>query len=305
MKAILEDILLPVDLSGASLNALNTAVHMAGRHQARLHLLYVSDLMFYYPQVGELTAMQTMADDVLQKDGYVFEKLAGTIRAEHGVDCRFYSRSGNRSLAIRQWVQQHPVDLIILGMSVQTAGSSYLFDSLAYQLLQGTACHVLSVPAGKAIDGFQHIIYPVQSTGVPMCKVALAGQIAEKNQADVSVVSLVASSDADSSQTLRKLSARIRFRLSGRARSVSTGQVYTRNAAASLAAICQKELGDLVVIEGSTRRNLKEFFFGNFTQQMLRNGQAAVLCINPLQDSAPGHERQVRRPRYRGMTVAY
>ncbi|WP_342645384.1 universal stress protein [Mucilaginibacter sp. CSA2-8R] len=305
MKAILQDILIPIDLSDTSFNALNTAINMARRHQARLHLLYVSDIMFYYPKVGDLTAVQLMAAEVMEKDAYLLEKLTASIKAAHRVDCRLYTVTGNRNLMIKEWVQQNPVDLTILGLSPSATDASYLFDSLPYQLLQATNSHVLTVPADKSVDRFQHIIYPVQSTGTPMSKFPLTRQIAEKNNADVSVISLIERADADISSSLNRFSARVKFRLDGMARSVTTGQHYTHDRAASLASICRTEVADLVVIEADTQRNIKEYFFGNFTQKMLRNPDAAVLCINPSQRAGNTTSLLTDRVGKRRLQVAY
>ncbi len=283
MKTILKDVLIPVDLSDTSLNALDTAVHMARRHQATLHVLYVSDLLFHYPQMGNLTAVHTMAAEVINKDKALLENITRSIRSEHQVNCRLYTPAGNRDLLIKEWAQQHPADLVILGMPAHIDHASYIFDSLGYQLLQDTPCHVLAVPAGKSNQNFQHVVYPVQSTAAPMATLPLAKQIIEKNHADVSVVSLIDNADANLQSSLSSLSARIQSRLHKKAASVTTSQVYTQNAAASLVDICKTALADLVVIEANTRRNIREFFFGNFTQKMLHNPETAVLCVNPLQ----------------------
>jgi nucleotide-binding universal stress UspA family protein len=138
-----------------------------------------------------------------------------------------------------------------------------------------------------------------------MVKFALTRQIAEKNNADVSVVSLLDSMDADSSGSLNRFSARIKFRLAGKAKSVTTSQVYTHNAAASLAEICRQELADLVVIEADTQRNIKEYFFGNFTQKMLRNPEAAVLCVNPSQRAGVTQVPAIGRAGKKRLPVAH
>ena len=281
MKTILKNILVSIDFSDASLNALNTAIKMAQRHDANLHLLYVNDMMSYYPLVGNLAAIQPMADEISKKDSSLLEKLAFSIITNHYVDCRFYTVSGNRNVIVKEWVNQHPVDLAIIGTEPGMEDSFYLFDSLAYQLLQSSSCHVLTVPAAKTIEGFHHIIYPVQSKGAPMSKYPLTRQIVERNHADVSVVSMVENTDADMLGILNRFSERIKFRLTGKANSVETHQCFTKDAAKSLTEICRNEVADLIVIEADTHRNIKEFFFGNFTQKMLCNPEAAVLCINP------------------------
>jgi len=281
MKTILKDILVPIDFSDTSLNALNTAIKMAQRHDATLHLLYVNDMMSYYPLVGNLAAIQPMADEISKKDSSLLEKLAFSIITNHYVDCRFYTVSGNRNVIVKDWVNQHPIDLAIIGMQPGMEDSLYLFDSLAYQLLRSSSCHVLTVPAAKTIKGFHHIIYPVQSTGVPMSKYPLTRQIAEKNHADVFVVSMMDKTDTNMLGILNRFTERIKFRLAGKVKSVEIQQCFTKDAAKSLTEICRNEVADLIVIEADTHRNVKEFFFGNFTQKMLRNPEAAVLCINP------------------------
>lgn len=281
MKTILKDILIPIDFSDTSLNALNTAIKMAQRHGATLHLLYVNDIIYYYPLVGDLAAIQPMSEEIFKKDTCLLEKLAFSIITNNYVDCRFYTVTGNRSIIVKEWLDAHPVDLTIIGMEPELENSTYLFDSLAYQLLRSSWCHVLTVPAAKTIDLFQHIVYPIQSNGIPMSRYPITRQIAEKNNADVSLVSLVENMDADMQGVLNRFSERIKYRLMGRARSVKTKHCFTNNAVKSLAEICKDEVADLIVIEADTHRNMKEFFFGNFTQKMLRNPEAAVLCINP------------------------
>jgi len=293
MKTILKDILVPIDFSDTSLNALNTAIKMAQRHDATLHLLYVNDMMSYYPLVGNLAAIQPMADEISKKDSSLLEKLAFSVITNHYVDCRFYTVSGNRNVIIKEWVKQHPIDLAIIGMEPGMEDSFYLFDSLAYQLLQSSSCHILTVPAAKVIEGFHHVIYPVQSKGAPMSKYPLTRQVVEKNRADVSVVSIVESNDADMLGILNRFSEQIKFRLKGKAKSVETQQCFTKDAAKTLVEICRNEVADLIVIEADTHRNIKEYFFGNFTQKMLCNPEAAVLCINPA-------KKEVRRDSHFG-----
>jgi nucleotide-binding universal stress UspA family protein len=74
MKNTIKNILAPVDLKASSLNSLNTAIQMAVRHEATLHLLYVEDIIKYYPQMGQLASIQPVMEDIFQKDKYLLEK---------------------------------------------------------------------------------------------------------------------------------------------------------------------------------------------------------------------------------------
>lgn len=283
MKAILKDILIPIDFSNTALNALNTGINIARRHQSTLHLLYVNDIMAYYPRIGDLGALQPMAEEVLQKDIDLLGKMAFNIITEHYVDCRLHCATGNRDLIVKEWVAEHGADLVIVGTESDIAGDSYLFDGLAYQLLRSSPSHVMAVPANRSIGEFHHILYPIHSTGAPMSKYPMTRQIAEKNKAEVSVLGLIEKSDAELLNVLNRMSQRVKARLTQKVRSVKARQVFTKNKVRTLTEICREQATDLVVIEAETHRNIKEYFFGNFTQKMLRNQEAAVLCLNPAQ----------------------
>ncbi|WP_158829545.1 universal stress protein [Mucilaginibacter lacusdianchii] len=301
MKTIIKNILVPVDFSDTSLNALNTAVRMATRHDATLHLLYVQDVMLYYPQRGQLTMLQPMLQEAVIKDVDALEQMAYHVIADYNVRCRIHTANGNRSAIICEWADKQDIDLIVVGMATDISTAFYLYDTLPYQILKSAPCHVLTVPANKEVNAFQRIIYPVQSDGLSLGKLPLAQQIAEKNNAEVAVVTLAQNNDADVISRISTFSDRIRASLRRSAKSVRTKHIRTGDPASSLITVCREEVADLVVIEANTRRSISEFFLGGFTQKMIRNPEAAVLCIQTVQASKNQRRtlRMVHRRRVR------
>ena len=282
MKTILKDILVPIDFSDTSLNALRCAVDIARRHHATLHLFYVNDVIAYYPRIGELGTASSMADEILEKDIYLLEKLAQSITAGHHVDCRFHIATGNRELIIREWVKERSIDLTVIGMTPDIDQATYLFDTLAFKILQDAACDVLTIPACKSGGSFARILYPVQSHGAPMARYNLVKAIAEKSNAEVSLLSLVEKADMEMSGILNSFAERIKSRLIDKVKRVRNRHIFTKNAAVTLTEVSREQAADLIVIEADTRRTVKEFFTGNFTQRMLRNPSTAVWCVKAV-----------------------
>lgn len=281
MKSTILNILLPVDFSDASLNALNTAVKMASRHQADLLLLYTRDISASESLSLQPFAVQNSADEKLKKDVFLLEQVAKAVTKEYRVNCRLDIATGYGSAAISDAAVEHRADIIILGMPLEDSNRSYLYDSMAYKVVCSAPCHVLTIPEKTPVNNFKHVIYPVQSNGRPMAKLPIAQAIVESNNADLSVVRILQTDNLHVRGSISHFADRIRATSRRFANSVRSLPLYTDNAAGSLIKLCLEEVANLIVIEADTRRNVKEFFFGNFTQKMIRNGNTAVLCAKP------------------------
>ncbi|WP_164849960.1 universal stress protein [Mucilaginibacter limnophilus] len=287
MKTTIKNILIPIDFSETSLNALNTSIQMAKRHDAVLHLLYVQDITNYYPELGQLVTIDPMLDEVFEKDRYLLERTATSISFEHQVKCHLHFAKGILHTVVAQHATELAADMVVIGIDPGISEKSYLEDSLVYKVLRKTTCHVLAVPARKEINSFRQVIFPVLSDEKPLAKLQLARSIIEKNNAAVYVVGIVKKHDLGILKSLRELSDRIRMRLSRFAGKATKGSIYSLSPAKDINVISREENAQLIVIEGKTKRNLKEFFFGNFTQRMIRNARTAVLLVKPDVQSNP------------------
>jgi nucleotide-binding universal stress UspA family protein len=284
MKNQIKNILIPVDLTETSLNALNTGVQMAKRHMAQLHILYVQDVMDYYPKMGQMVSLEPIMEEIYLKDELLLEKIVQAIFCTHQVNCSLQMTSGNRPISISEKANELNIDLIIIGTDPDINKKSYLNDSLPYKVLQYVDCHVLTVPASKEVNRFERIIFPVSSQENPVEKLKLSQNFISANNARVSVIGLIKTQDLTFLGTIRRLSEQIKRKVSHFAGSVTRKSVYTLNPAKDLKKICEDEDAQLIIIQGNTSRNLKQFFFGNFTQRMIRNAEVAILFIKNLSE---------------------
>lgn len=278
MKTTIKNILAPVDLTPTSLNSLNTAIQMAARHEALLHILYVEDIINYYPQMGQLGTIEPVIREIVEKDKYLLEKMAKAIFKDFQVNCWVHSVTGYPTTMVSDMAAEVKADMIVMGTEAGIDKKSYLVDSPVYKVMRAAPCHVLMVPANQTFSAFEHILYPVMSDGTPLANLPVAKVIIEKNNATVSVIRVIQKEDSEVLNSLKMLSDSIRRRSNGVARSARTRPLYTSNPAKGLAKLSREEKAGLVVIEGKTQRSLKEFFTGSFTQKMLRNQDVAVLC---------------------------
>ncbi|MFD0764628.1 universal stress protein [Mucilaginibacter lutimaris] len=282
MITLIKRILIPIDLSDTSLNALNTAIQMAKRHNAQLHLLYTQDIMDYYPKMGQMAALEPMLEEVLEKDKLLLEKVVQSIFYTHQINCFLHVETGYRSKVISEKSAELNIDVIVLGTDPDIAERSYLNDSLAYKILQNTSSHVLTVPAGTEINDFKRVVFPVLSQENPIAKLKMSRSLIEKNNAALSIVGIIKQQDLNFLSSVRDISESVKRRAKSFSGSVIRKSVYSIRSATDIIGISKDEKAQLVVIEGNTKRNFKEFFLGNFTQRMIRNAEVAVLFVRNI-----------------------
>ncbi|MEO5892471.1 MAG: universal stress protein [Ferruginibacter sp.] len=279
MRSILKNILIPIDFSSASLNALNTAINMAKRHQADLHLLNVHDISSFYPKIGQTDKFEPFTYNVFQKNKYLMKKIALAILKDSQVNCHLYSEIGCMEKNLKKKAGDLNIDLIVIGTTPDLYNKSYVFGTFPFRILKNVSCNVLTVPVKKTIDKFTRIIFPVFAKNDPMQRLYTARSIMKKNNSEISIVGIMGKNDGNLSSVVEAVSERVRSRRGMFTGFPTTNLLYIVNPENEMSKICQDANAELIVINGTTDRNLKEFFFGNFTQKMIRNPETAVLCV--------------------------
>jgi universal stress protein A len=146
MKAI-RKILVALDFSEYSTQALQYAADLARRYDAKLELVTVFDVniyampdgipMFAPGQFEQLTAeLKRLLEDA-KRDALA----AGALQVEtHLIE-------GNPSQAILRFASEAPVDLIVLGTHGRTGVKHWLLGSVAERVVQHAACPVFVAKA--------------------------------------------------------------------------------------------------------------------------------------------------------------
>lgn len=142
----METILVPIDFSGASRQALDYAIDFAGRVSARLFL-------FHAAYLGDMTSVdgfvQPSADltKIAREDAEQrMQELVGTINLQ-GVPYETAVQVGSPVPEICEFAQDHNVDLIIAATHGRTGFEHLMIGSVAEQVVRRAGCSVLVVPS--------------------------------------------------------------------------------------------------------------------------------------------------------------
>lgn len=279
MKTAINNILIPIDFSDASLNALHTAMQMARRQKAQLDILYIQNIMDYYPQMGQLSVNDFVLNEVHTKNRYILEELANSISKEMQISCTPHYAIGMSTTVVYEKAGELGSDVIVTGRVPGIADKTYLFDSKAYTLVKNAPCHVMVVPAGCQIASFENILLPIGLVASVVSKYPFIQPIIKQNKSAVHVLGLVEKGDGNLLSSVCRVVSRLKARIKADKLQVSAEYFYTNNAAKKVLDSAQITSADLLVINTGTDRNIWQYFFGSFTQKIIRNAKAAILCI--------------------------
>ena len=269
-------ILVPVDFSDPSHNALATAVALSRRQKASLHLLNVLDPT----ETNNHSSLETL-DEQVRTQTEAIRELARQTTLEHQIQCAGECRVGSVSTEIVAAAGLAKADLIVMGTHGSSGIRAFYIGSEAYRVIKTAPCPVLTVPAHQSWTTFEQILFPVRPVPGALEKYNFARRIIQQNNAELIVLALHPPEEVISIDQLQQQVAAL-------------DEQFARDNVRSRTLFCPTDLvaetvlqkaeelhADLLIITATLDTTQQDFFIGPFTQQIVHNAHVPVLSIRP------------------------
>ncbi|AKU07539.1 MULTISPECIES: universal stress protein [Haloferax] len=135
------EILVPTDGSRAAERAIDHALDLATTYDARIHALYVIDTSIY----TSLDAGADVVIDALEREGDAATRHVGEAAEEAGVDVQAEVVTGTAYRSIREYIDDHDIDLVVMGTHGRTGLSHYLLGSVTERVVRTSPVPVLTI----------------------------------------------------------------------------------------------------------------------------------------------------------------
>jgi nucleotide-binding universal stress UspA family protein len=145
-----DNILVPTDGSKTAENAVDQAIDVAAKYGATVHALYVIDVdatsySLGTEQVdrlrqGKLDEMTEVKEAAEEATGYVAQ-----VAADHDVPVEEHVRAGEPARAIRKFVEENDIDLVVMGSHGRSGLKRVVLGSVTEKVLRRTRLPVLVV----------------------------------------------------------------------------------------------------------------------------------------------------------------
>jgi len=271
-------ILVPVDFSPASLNALDTAVVIAKRHDAAILLLNVVE-------TGGLSAIQADNSEeagiaMIHQSKQELLALQHSIIERFLVSCEVIVTTGIISAAIVKICASHQADMIVMGTHGSLGYRESFIGLNAFNVVKRADCPVLTIPPQKKWNSFKKILFPVRPIPSALEKYDFVRKIIRKNDATLKVLGLAEDYDKDV-DFLKELASQLNERLRDDEVESSTYFKVGKNMAEEVLKIAALMEADLIVITATIDSSIEEVFVSPYTQHVINHSHFPVLSVKP------------------------
>ncbi|MEF8863151.1 MAG: universal stress protein [Haloarculaceae archaeon] len=135
------DILVPTDGSGGAAAAIDPAVDIASTYDARVHALSVIDTMSMGVDVRSGAILDALEESARSAVETIEERAANA--SVHAVETAI--QHGNPYRAIRSYVEEHDIDLVVMGTHGRSGIERYLLGSVAEKTVRTSPVPVMTV----------------------------------------------------------------------------------------------------------------------------------------------------------------
>lgn len=176
LNSNLHTILVPIDYSNISINALDTAIAMAKRQQAQLTLLHVVSINRVMVPTGSAMLDVALGDHIASNQ-HSLDTLAQNVQDEHSIECKALVVLGAVCPSIVNEAAKLQADLIVMGTHGASGLWEFFIGSNAYAVLKHAPCPVLTVPPYRKWESFKKILFPIRPVADAISKYDLARQV--------------------------------------------------------------------------------------------------------------------------------
>jgi nucleotide-binding universal stress UspA family protein len=282
-----DSILVPTDGSDVARAAAETAVELARRFDARLHVVHVLD-------PGESATAADDADDGLTRSAERATSPAADRATDAGLEVTVAAVDPEGSIhrAILDYAAEHAVDCIVMGTYGRTGLDRFVLGSVAERTIRESPVPVVTVHEGTTVDlPFDAILVPTDGSDCARAAADHAIELARLTGAALHTVHVVDAGvlhgGADPATLLDSLEAAGQRVLDAVVERATEAGVETVEASVlngtphrAIAGYADEYDVDCVVMGTHGQSGLDQRFLGSVTERVVRSTDVPVLTIS-------------------------
>lgn len=273
----INNILVPVDLSESSLNALDTAVNVAKKHEAALYVLYVDENSFYKMDDKSTSYLSNTINNA-----DVISALAGAIQHTHTVKPVVLHEEGNVCDMILKSSFFHHIDLIVMGSHGASGYRDGFIGNNTYNVMKHATCPVLSVPQKRKLNGMNKILFPIRPVTGALMPYEIVSHLANQN-AIMEVLGITYRMIIETAgSVLDIIVGEIKDQLKKDQVTAKSLWIEGQSIADEIVKYANKTNPDLIVVTSALDVTSKPRYIGPHAQKIIHGSKSPLLCIKKL-----------------------
>ena len=275
MESEIKTILIPIDFSEKSKNALKVAAKMAVRHEAKLIVAHVVHTYYLIDRGGKQVIGSQTVQETVDRTTAKLNKLKTNLQENYNLEIETRICTQNIVDSVNDLIAKEHVDLVILGTSGKQKMKQFILGSSSYNILLHANCSVLLIPEKFKRTSFKKILFPVRVTHELDQKANLSILLANKNNGDISLLGV---GDPDRIVSVKKSFIDMKKNLFLKSADyISEFQLSYDNAEMIIKAAKEKK-SDIILLADEDEDSWRSFMADNFFKKII-NGTDCPLFI--------------------------
>jgi len=270
----MKQILVAIDFSKTSLNALQYGLMLANKSKANLQMLWVDnttseEVVFEEHSGEERSEKVEMLKDLQEKN----KKLLKTGKIDYKI------RKGKVYIEVAQQAKSIKADYIISGTHGVSGYEEFWIGSNAYRIVTHAPCPVFTVRQGFEVNAVGRIVLPIDSTQETRQKIPVAANVARLFNSEIHILSLY-------STPLKSVKKRVdNYALQVKNYCIDHGISHVSelresdNITRSTLDYSVSIDASLIVIMTEQETTTANLFLGTYAQQMINHSTIPVLSV--------------------------
>lgn len=280
----IRNILVAVDFSESSMNALDTAMHIAARHQSKVYILNVIDKSLDFG----LNADEAYVSDssIVNNAGNILNALAASLYKAHQILPAILLTEGFVFAEILKAAIQNRIELIVMGSHGASGYREFFIGSNTYNVFKNAHCPVLTIPPQKKWRQFKNVLYPVRPVSGALTRLDLLSGIVHQDQNQLNVLGLSYRKNEEDKNVLAQMISEMEEKYEHKplnAKAIYNGR---KNVAEDVLETSLQTSADLIVITPSLDITYKHFFVGPNMQRIINQAKVPVLSLKRIASPA-------------------
>lgn len=279
-KFSFDHILCPTDFSETAAVALEHAVLLAEKFNAKLSILNVREAFAEYMILQEYGIPGREDKDYFNHVNSKLEKLVAPIKAK-GIKVETYTKSGKIADEVSKFVKDNHVSDVVIGMHGVKGRDSYFMGGNAHRIVNSTNVPVLQVDKHAHTANYKTIVMPIDSSFHTREKIPYATTLAKKYGAEIRLIALQTSSNDEIRDSVLKVLNQVEKYISDSGVKCDSAIRNSNNLSDDTLEYADEINADLIIIMSEQEKTLKGLFLGSYAQQLVNQSTRPVLTIPP------------------------
>ena len=270
----MKQVLVAIDFSKTSLNALQFGIMLANKSKANLQMVWVDNTTS-----EEVVYEDTSGDERAEKLEMLKDLQEKYKKALKGGKLDYKIRKGKVYIEVAQQAKNIGADVVVSGTHGVSGFEEFWIGSNAYRIVTHAPCPVVTIRQGFEVKDIRKMVLPIDSTQETRQKIPAAADIAHLFKSEVHILSLYSTPLKSVHKRVDNYALQVRQYLDEQKIQHVSEIRESDNITRSTLEYSESVGADMIVIMTEQETTTANLFLGPYAQQMINHSTIPVLSV--------------------------